>query len=164
MRATYKLFRILQSVHKNGKILLNVKLPNANEVIDAIYIHPSGVYVINLKNMTGWIYGHEKAYEWTLVMFKEKVYKFQNPVLFNGVVVKDVQKLLSINKPNIFRGIVVFTDNAVFKKLTLDKSNVMNLHNLKSILKKEIEQNLSEVEMEEIYRSLTSYSTFAKVK
>lgn len=166
VRATYKLFRILKSVHKNGKILLNIKLPDGYDVIDAIYIQPSGVYVIDLKNMTGWLYGHEKANEWTLAMFKEKVLKFQNPLLFNGVVLKDLQKALSMNKPSIFHAIVVFTDNTVFKKLTLKTSEigVINLHNLKSVLKKESAQNLSEVEMEEIYKSLASYTAFTKVK
>lgn len=82
IRATYKLFRVLSTIHKKGKVLLNVKLPTS-DMMNAIVIQPSGIYVIDMKNLNGWLYGDEKFHEWKFIMFKEKVITFQNPIIYN---------------------------------------------------------------------------------
>ena len=49
--------------------------------IDHIFIHPTGIYVIETKNSTGRIYGSEGDQEWTQVLhYGKKKYKMYNPL------------------------------------------------------------------------------------
>lgn len=160
IRSFFKLYRVLKNADKMGKLLLNVKLPQLNNVISAIYIHSSGVYIINLKNTNGWLYGHEKAMEWTLVKYKEKQYKIQNPIIQNQRETEAVQNTSSLNNPNLFHSAIVFSDNTVLKKLSIqtDNVNIVNLHDLKAFLKKQNGQHLSETEIDNVFKTFERYT------
>lgn len=166
IRLSYKVFRILNDVHKNGKVLINVKLPKLNKMIDAIYIQPSGVYVMDIKNMNGWLYGREKDVEWALAKYKEKIHTFQNPLVENIQKTKEVQKVLALKDSNIFHPSVVFSDNVVFEKLSIQSKNihVKNISELKPFLKTESQQLLTADEIENIYNSLKSFMTFPEAE
>lgn len=47
--------------------------------VDLIYINTSGIYVIESKNYSGWIFGDFKQKYWTQT-FKTEKHKFYNPV------------------------------------------------------------------------------------
>lgn len=64
---TYKKLEQIKGMHK---ILTNVYLPTRNgntTEIDLIYIHESGIYVLESKNYGGWIFGNEYDKSWTQV-------------------------------------------------------------------------------------------------
>lgn len=167
IQGTYNLFRGLSKINKKGKILLNVKLPTS-DMINAIVILPSGIYVIDMKNTNGWLYGHEESDEWTLVMFKEKVITLQNPIITIANNVNAVQKQLSLKNLELYHSLIVFSDNTVFKKLSIQKNNVLNIRDLKNFFDNENMQLLSETEIEKIYKSLepfmTTFTDFKQVK
>lgn len=56
-------------------------LPSANGTaqIDHLVVSPFGLFVIETKNKSGWIFGSERQRTWTQVLYHEK-YTFQNPL------------------------------------------------------------------------------------
>lgn len=81
--------------------------------IDHIVISKYGVFVIETKNYTGWIYGAEDAQEWTKNVFGVK-YKFYNPLKQNFFHLKSLQSLLDIPDYTL-KSFVVFLDAAHLK-------------------------------------------------
>ena len=59
----------------------NVIIPSKSGTtqIDHILVSPFGVFIIETKNMNGWIYGSENQPKWTQVLYRSK-YPFQNPI------------------------------------------------------------------------------------
>lgn len=62
----------------------NVTLPTegGSTQIDHIFVSRFGVFVVETKNMKGWIFGSERQAMWTQKIYK-KTYKFQNPLRQN---------------------------------------------------------------------------------
>jgi restriction system protein len=81
--------------------------------IDHIIVSIYGVFVIETKNMKGWIFGSEKQKTWTQVIFKDK-YKFQNPLRQNYKHVKVLQNLLKLRQDQFF-SIIVFIGDCEIK-------------------------------------------------
>jgi restriction system protein len=101
--------------HVRHALLNNVTfiLPNGTTQIDHVLVASTGIFVIETKHYTGWIFGGEKQAEWTQVIFKKKS-RFQNPIRQNYAHVKTVQELLKL-PDSAFFPIVVFTGDAEFK-------------------------------------------------
>lgn len=74
--------------------------------IDHLVISPYGIFVIETKNMSGWIYGNDDCEKWTKTNWGRK-YRFHNPVKQNHAHVMALADLfcMSIDK---FIPIVVF--------------------------------------------------------
>ena len=81
--------------------------------IDHIIISIYGVFVIETKNMSGWIFGNPKQKTWTQIIYKDR-YKFQNPLHQNYKHVKTLQSLLSLNSLQL-HSVVVFVGGCNFK-------------------------------------------------
>jgi hypothetical protein len=93
----------------------NVTLPiqNGTTQIDHVIVSVYGVFVVETKNMKGWIYGSEGQREWTQTLYR-KSYKFQNPLRQNYLHVKALEGVLRIPSTSI-RSVVVFSGDAKFK-------------------------------------------------
>lgn len=93
----------------------NVTIPfgNGTTQIDHVIVSEFGVFVIETKNMKGWIFGHEDQPEWTQTLYR-KSYKFQNPLRQNHLHVKALQAVLGIPSSSV-RSVVVFSGEAKFK-------------------------------------------------
>jgi hypothetical protein len=96
-------------------LLKNVTLPVGDEKIqiDHIIVSRYGVFVIETKNLKGWIFGDPHQKTWTQKIFKYTK-KFQNPLHQNYKHVKTLQSLLALNDQQIF-SVVVFIGNSTFK-------------------------------------------------
>lgn len=96
-------------------LIKNVTLPvgNGTTQIDQIVVSPYGIFVIETKNMRGWIFGDPYKAQWTQVFFKRKE-RFQNPLRQNHKHVKAVQELLGLGAHQVFN-VVVFVGNCKFK-------------------------------------------------
>lgn len=81
--------------------------------IDHIIVSQYGIFVIETKNMKGWIFGSEKQKFWTQNIYKKK-HTFQNPLRQNYKHTKTLEKLLDIEGSKIF-SVVVFVGDATFK-------------------------------------------------
>jgi predicted RNA-binding Zn-ribbon protein involved in translation (DUF1610 family) len=78
--------------------------------IDHIVLSRFGVFVIETKNMSGWIFGGESQALWTQVMRRHKS-QFQNPLRQNYLHVRVVQDLLGIRLDQL-ENLVVFVGSA----------------------------------------------------
>lgn len=81
--------------------------------IDHIIVSRYGVFVIETKNMKGWIFGSAHQKTWTQKIYKHSS-KFQNPLHQNYKHVKTLEGLLSIPASAI-HSLVVFIGSATFK-------------------------------------------------
>ncbi|WP_291354295.1 nuclease-related domain-containing protein [Acinetobacter sp. UBA3106] len=90
--------------------------------IDHILLSPFGIFVIETKNYTGWIFGGERQKMWTQKIYKNS-YKFQNPLHQNYKHMKVLEDVLSdIVEPEYMHSVIVFMPESEFK--TAMPSNV----------------------------------------
>lgn len=96
-------------------LLKDVTLPAADGTtqIDHIIVSAYGIFVIETKNMKGWIFGREDQATWTQKIYK-KTHKFQNPLRQNYKHVKTLETLLRIHPSKIF-SLITFVGDSTFK-------------------------------------------------
>ena len=105
---------------------LSLPVGNDSTQIDHVVVSRYGVFVIETKNYSGWIFGSAKSKVWTQVLYREK-HKFQNPLRQNYKHTKAIQSFLSLRSSSII-SIVAFVGNAKFR--TVLPSNVVHLKKL----------------------------------
>ncbi|MEJ2715066.1 MAG: NERD domain-containing protein [Acidihalobacter sp.] len=93
----------------------NVTIPTLDGTtqIDHIFVSRFGIFVVETKNMKGWIFGGEHQSQWTQQIFK-KSFKFQNPLRQNYKHVKALEAALDLPAETI-HSVVVFVGNSTFK-------------------------------------------------
>ena len=96
-------------------LIKNVTLPTEDGTtqIDHIIVSEYGVFVVETKNMNGWIFGEEHQKTWTQNLYKHK-HKFQNPLHQNYKHCKTIETALGLGAHKIF-SVVVFVGDATFK-------------------------------------------------
>lgn len=95
--------------------LNNVTFPvsNGTTQIDHVIVSRYGVFVVEDKNMDGWIFGGEKSPQWTQSIFGKK-YRFQNPLRQNYRHAKALSDFLDIPHDKFF-SVVMFWGDCEFK-------------------------------------------------
>jgi restriction system protein len=93
----------------------NVTLPDGDGTtqIDHIYVSRYGVFVVETKNMAGWIFGAENQAQWTQTIYKRKS-RFQNPIRQNYKHIKTLESLLRLPLSRLHT-VIVFTGDSTFK-------------------------------------------------
>ena len=94
--------------------------------IDHVVVSRYGVFVIETKNYSGWIFGNEKSKVWTQVLYGEK-HKFQNPLRQNYKHTKAIESFLTLHSSAVF-SVVVFVGSGEFR--TAMPSNVIYVNRL----------------------------------
>lgn len=98
---------------------------NNSHQIDHIEIRKNGIFVIEVKNYIGAIYGEYNSLKWRQVLNNQVNY-FYNPIKQNNSHIYHLSKLLN-NKYKI-NSIIVFANNNADN---IDVDNVINLEDLK---------------------------------
>jgi len=100
---------------KKYHLIKNVTLPTEDGTtqIDHIIVSEYGIFVVETKNMKGWIFGDAKQKFWTQKLYKH-TNKFQNPLRQNYKHIKTIQNTLSIDQDKIF-SVIVFVGDSKFK-------------------------------------------------
>ncbi|SMM99443.1 FIG00856926: hypothetical protein [uncultured Candidatus Thioglobus sp.] len=96
-------------------LIKNVTLPteDGSTQIDHIIVSKFGVFVVETKNMKGWIFGSPNQKIWTQKIYKHSS-KFQNPLHQNYKHTKTLQSLLGLNEIQLF-SVIVFVGDSTFK-------------------------------------------------
>lgn len=81
--------------------------------IDHIFVSPYGVFVVETKNMKGWIFGTERQATWTQKIYRSS-HKFQNPLRQNYRHTEAIRNLLDLDG-DVIHSIVVFAGDSRFK-------------------------------------------------
>jgi hypothetical protein len=101
---------------KHYKLIKDVTLPTndgGTTQIDHLLISKYGIFIIETKNMSGWIFGGAKQKNWTQKFIK-KSFKFQNPHHQNFKHYKVLKEYVKLPTNN-FHQLVVFVGDAEFK-------------------------------------------------
>ncbi|WP_133405980.1 NERD domain-containing protein [Parashewanella tropica] len=97
------------------QVIKNVTLPTGDGTtqIDHIIVSQFGVFVVETKNMKGWIFGNENQKLWTQKIFKHTS-KFQNPLHQNYKHTKTLEACLDVDSEHIF-SVIIFIGDSTFK-------------------------------------------------
>lgn len=96
-------------------LIKNVTLPtdDGSTQIDHIIVSKFGVFVVETKNMKGWIFGNPKQRMWTQKLYKHSS-KFQNPLHQNYKHVQTLVSVLGLNDDQV-HSVIVFVGDSKFK-------------------------------------------------
>ena len=119
----------------DSKVLRDIVLKSdfGTSQIDNILISPKGIFVIETKNYSGWIFGNEKSKYWTQTIYNKKS-KFFNPIIQNYGHIKAIEGHLS-NEKDIYHSLIVFSNRCELKKIEV-KTPIVKMKNLKKYLLK----------------------------
>lgn len=125
---TYKKLKEYET--DGGKFLFNCYLPKEDgktTEIDVLLIHSTGIFVIESKNYSGWIYGSESAKTWTqtLLTGNRKVHKehFYNPIMQNSTHVKWLREIVGTNIP--IYSVIAFSERCTLKAIPVESPDVV---------------------------------------
>lgn len=92
---------------------VTIPTPDGTTQIDHVIVSRFGIFVIEAKNMNGWIFGNEKSAEWTQC-FPGGKFRFQNPLRQNYRHTKCLSEFLGIEQ-NKLHSVVMFWGESTFK-------------------------------------------------
>ena len=111
--------KYLNKLPKNEYRVFNniyLKVGNNSIQIDHLIVSIYGIFVIETKNYSGWIFGSDNHNYWTQVIFKNKI-KFKNPIKQNISHIKSLKYLLFDYDNLKYYSIIVFTGSAELKSI-----------------------------------------------
>lgn len=156
-------------------IINDVTLPlgdGGTTQIDHIIISQYGIFVIETKNMKGWIFGSEKQPKWTQTIYRTK-HSFQNPLRQNYKHTKTLAQLLDL-PTEMFHSVIIFTPNAELKSNI--PSNVGHLKEMTAFIKSfksnliepdeqlEIEKRLNNISLKRGLKTNKEHVSYLKSK
>lgn len=126
--------------------------PDGTTQIDHVFVSRFGIFVVETKNMKGWIYGGERQAQWTQKIFK-KSFKFQNPLRQNYKHVKVLETALGV-PADVIHSVVVFAGDSTFKSHM--PANVTRAGGYISYIRSFREPVLSESEVQSVVAQIES--------
>ena len=159
-KLTERELKLVKLFGRDGKILRNVYVPKDNgetSEIDVIFITQKGIFVIESKNYSGWIFGDEKSAYWTAMLENRQKNRFYNPIKQNRTHIKWLGHYLE-NKVPLY-SIVVFSERCELKKVTVDSPDIRVIKRdyLYAVVRdiwNKTEDQCSREEVNEIYKKL----------
>ena len=141
--------RLDSSIYTNlSDITIRLKDSSTTQ-IDHIILSRFGIFVIETKNMKGWIFGSEHQKMWTQSIYGKKS-SFQNPLLQNYRHIKALEEFLGIDRG--LYSIVTFVGESTFK--TAMPSNVFSGGKYIGYIKSFRSMMFSKVELQRIRNTL----------
>nr|WP_283102186.1 nuclease-related domain-containing protein [Olsenella intestinalis] len=95
------------------------KGPTDESEVDVLLLHETGLYVIESKNYSGWIFGSEGQRQWTQTLEGGKKERFYNPIMQNRAHVRALAACLGVEREQM-RSYVVFSERCTLKKVPDD--------------------------------------------
>ena len=127
-------------------LLKNITLPTRDGTtqIDHVLVSSKGIFVIETKYYTGWIFGNAQSKKWMQTTKFGSKNKFQNPLLQNYGHLKALKEMFPKLKSEMFKSIIVFSGDGEFK--TKMPENVMHVDMLEKYITQFDESILSEAQ------------------
>jgi restriction system protein len=108
VRLTARLSLNRETYHRLDNLTLETR--DGTTQIDHVIVSPFGVFVIETKNMGGWIFGSEREPQWTQKIFR-KTFHFQNPLRQNYKHLKAVEEVLGVPSDTVYSVVVFMGDS-----------------------------------------------------
>jgi restriction endonuclease Mrr len=124
-------------------------------------INKFGIFVIESKGFSGWIFGNEKSKYWMQIIFQSKK-RFYNPVIQNRNHILALANLLNVHDMNVFKSYIVFSERCELKRIHITKNNLKVIKRDKLILTlqeeyKNSQEYFTNEEINEISEKLLQY-------
>lgn len=87
--------------------------PDGTTQIDHVFVSPFGIFVLETKNMRGWIFGTERQAQWTQKIYR-RTFRFQNPLRQNYKHLKAIEATLGVDPAHV-HSVVAFVGDCAFK-------------------------------------------------
>lgn len=161
--AEYFTFMVLNNQPEHKKVLINLYIPTNNNTceIDLVLINEHGIFVIESKGYSGWIFGQESDDKWKQVIYKNQYY-FYNPIKQNRNHIRALANLLEIQNMDIFRSYIVFSQRCELKKICSSRSNLKVIK--RNFLQETLNNDymaygkvLNREQIDDIYKKLKDY-------
>ena len=143
-KLTAQKLKLLKLLGYKGKILRNVYIPKDNgetSEIDLIFITQKGLFVIESKNYSGWIFGDFKSQYWTACLPNGDKNRFYNPVKQNYTHIKWLTNYLArytaVDIP--MYSTIVFSERCELKKIpcNIDRTVICRRNELNSFISRD---------------------------
>lgn len=95
--------------------------------IDVVMLHPTGIYVIESKNYSGWVFGRADQCNWTVCLNRNTKERVPNPIRQNEGHIAALMRLLDLPR-DAFVSLVVFSERCELKRVPDDTDDVLVLH------------------------------------
>lgn len=114
---------------KSGMVLRNIYVPiqnNQTSEIDLLFITQKGLFVIESKYYSGYIFGNERSQQWTTTLFagkgafgrtKVEKHQFYNPIKQNQSHIRALTQYLETDVQ--YFSIIVFSERCELKNVTV---------------------------------------------
>ncbi|HHK8465386.1 TPA: NERD domain-containing protein [Vibrio parahaemolyticus] len=108
--------RLLSKLPESDYTLIkDITLPtnDGTTQVDHIVVSRYGIFVVETKNMKGWIFGSARQKQWTQKIYRHSS-KFQNPLHQNYKHIKALETLLGCSEEHL-HSVIVFIGDSTFK-------------------------------------------------
>lgn len=159
-------FEKLEKLPGYHHILTNLYLPRAKggtTEVDLVFLCESGIYAIESKNYSGWIFGNEKNRYWTQVLNRNHKERFFNPIMQNAGHISALKRVTGL-EDEAFHSVIVFSERCQLKQVEIESDRVVVIRRdkLPKLMSDECrfgEKLFSEKEVDALYyRKLLPYS------
>lgn len=154
---------------RDGKVLRNVYIPKQDGTtteIDLLYITVKGIFVIESKNYSGYIFGDDRSPKWTVTLYagkdwlgrkKVEKHQFYNPIWQNQSHINYLKQYLGKDIQTI--SIIVFSDRCELKSISYNQHDfgICNRKKLPRIMKQAWDfypDTLTQADIDDIYNYL----------
>lgn len=133
--------------------------------IDVVLLHPSGIYVIESKNYSGWIFGKADQPNWTVCLNRNTKERVPNPIRQNNGHISALMRVLDLPR-EAFVSLIVFSERCELKRIPDDTDSMLIIHRNRIV--KMIKETsgrrgviFTSEQMEDYRRALDSVSTLS---
>lgn len=158
-------FTKLEKLSDQNKLLTNLYIPRDDGTtteVDLVMISPTGIYVFESKNYSGWIFGDEKNKNWTQTLENGQKNRFYNPIWQNKAHINALKTVLNLND-DAFKSYIIFSERCTLKKINVTSPNVKVIKRdqlIRNVNKdiKDLPEIFTSDEVNKIYSSLQKYT------
>lgn len=149
----FKLYKQAVRIFGKNNVLTNLYLENKNTEfteLDVLAVTNHGIFVFEMKNYSGYIYGSNNDEYWTQVFHKNSKHKFYNPLKQNYAHTKAVENYLDIDSAKI-NPLIVFGNYAKLSKINVNEENIiLQLKDLKKYIRKQYKNKVERLSDNEV--------------
>ena len=135
-----KVAEVLQQF--NGVVLRKLYVPTNGSVsdteIDVLLVHETGLYVIEVKNYSGYIIGEDESNNWTACYGGKGNFSFYSPVKQNEGHLRVLKRHLTGLPDYCYCSLVCFGEKATLDRVAINSCIVTTVNELKSVINNEV--------------------------